>query len=201
MTGLHVVLSGPDGSGKTALTTSVCRLLESRALRVETAHLWNQTTNKARNRLGVAPYRLPPRSFFGSFLKAILMVGRYQRLFWLCIRPHKKSGGIFWSDRHFIDFVADPQRFRVRLPDFIRWSLWRFVPSADLTIILMTNVETLQCRTGEIGFEQSQNQIDAYERVLWRESDFIRIDASQSIDQSSAQLERLIIDQLGLSVH
>ena len=197
--GLHVAISGPDGVGKSTVTERVCELIDSRFASLETSHLYSRTTHQKRSTVGLPPYLKPPRDLVGSFAKVVYMIYGYHRLFWGWVRPHTKRGGIFWSDRYFTDLLADQERFRVRLPVWVLLVFWRFVPKPDLNLILITTAETIQERCDEVNLEQTQEQVRGYERLLGQSDQFIRVDAAQSIEESSTYIAQLIIDRQNLS--
>ena len=194
--GLHVAISGPDGVGKSTVTERVCQLVDRQFTSLETSHLYNRTTHKKRSTVGIPPYLKPPGGWLGSFAKVIYMIYSYHRLFWRWIRPHKKRGGIFWSDRYFTDLLADQKRFRVYLPTWFLLLAWRVTPKPDLNLILITTPEVIQGRCNEINLEQTQKQVRGYELLLGQSDQFIRVDAAQSIEESSANIGQLIIDRL-----
>jgi thymidylate kinase len=194
--GLHVAISGPDGVGKSTVSERVFDLIDDHFAGIETSHLSTRTPRRKAVGIGTAPYAKPPRGWLGSLAKVVYMMYGYHRLFWRGVRPHKRTGGIFWSDRYFTDLLADPARFRVQLPQWFLRLAWQLVPKPDLNLILVAVPDTIQERCDEIDLEQTRAQVQAYELLLAQSDQFIRIDAGLSIEDSSALICRMIMDRL-----
>ena len=194
--GLHVAITGPDGVGKSTVSELAQGSIGPCFRSLETAHLSLRTTTMDLSTRGVAPYTQKNRGLAASLLKTLVLVASFNRLFWRWIWQQKRKHGLFWSDRHFSDFIADPQRFRVSLPLWIRRLSWRFVPSPDLTIVLVASAETIQERCDEVNLEQTRHQVDQYEELARYDKSLYRISAEQSADQVADEIATAVIGLL-----
>lgn len=194
--GLHVAITGPDGVGKSTVSKLAQGSIGPCFRSLETAHLSLRTTAMDLSGGGVAPYIQKSRGLVASLLKTLVLVGSFHRLFWRWIWQQQRKHGLFWSDRHFSDFVADPHRFRVRLPLWVRYLSWRLVPSPDLTIVLIAPAETIQQRCDEVDLEQTRHQVDQYEKIARYDESLYRISAEQPADRVAEEIATAVIEVL-----
>ena len=194
--GLHLALTGPDGVGKSTVTQNVCQTLLACFRNIETTHLDVRTTQMTTAPQAVVPYRDKPRGLIGSLAKTLLLVLRFQRLYWGLSFLHRRQHGLLWSDRHFSDFVADQERFRVKLPRWLRHLSWALVPQPDLTFVLLSSPQIIQQRSREVDFEQTAEQIKHYELLLDGRKRLRRIDATPAPDAVALTILDAVIELL-----
>ncbi len=195
-TGLYVAITGPDGVGKSTVSQKVFGLTKPCFRAVETSHLSVRTTAMKTTPPVQAPYTKKARGGLGSLLKLVVLVLRFHRLYWRWVWPHLRKHGLFWSDRHFGDFVADPERFRVRLPLSVRRLSWNLLPHPDLTFVLVAKPETIQSRCSEVSLDQTQSQLARYEAMVTYSKSLVRVPADQTADQVAYAVTAVIISRL-----
>ncbi len=132
--GLHLVLTGPDGCGKTTAGKGLKNDIAACFRGVEQVHLFRPQTRRI-NSAAVAPYDQSARGLLGSLLKAGLVIWRSHRLNWKFVAHARLRSKLVLNDRHAVDLLADPKRFRVQLP----WSMLKlvlhFCHQPDLTLV------------------------------------------------------------------
>jgi len=195
-TGLFIAITGPDGVGKSTVSQKVFQDIEPCFRSVETSHLSVRTTAMTKAPPIVAPYAHRPRGFFGSLAKTLVLITRFHRLYWRWTWLHLRKHGLFWSDRHFADFVADPKRFRVKLPLWIRKLSWKFTPNPDLNFVLLASPQTIQKRCDEVDLGQTTQQLKQYEDLLDHSKQLVRIDANPDADVVAQSLVKIIVAHL-----
>jgi thymidylate kinase len=65
-------------------------------------------------------------------------------------------------DRHLVDALVDPRRYRYGGPSWLLRLIWRLAPKPDLVILLDAPPEVLQARKQEVHVEESARQREAY---------------------------------------
>jgi thymidylate kinase len=112
---------------------------------------------------GKPPHELPPRSFLSSVIRAIFYWFAYYTLGY-CVtdRLALARGTLILHDRHLIDAVVDPRRYRYAGPLWLlRW-IQRSIPQSDLVILLDAPAEVMQARKQEVPFAETARQREAY---------------------------------------
>ena len=69
-------------------------------------------------------------------------------------------------DRHFIDALVDPQRYRYGGPSWLLRPLWRLIPKPDLVILLDVPAEVLHARKREVALAETAEQRRAYRELV-----------------------------------
>jgi thymidylate kinase len=66
------------------------------------------------------------------------------------------------NDRHFVDILVDPKRYRYGGPLWLLRLIWRLTPKPDLIVLLDAPPEVLQARKQEVPFDETARQRNAY---------------------------------------
>lgn len=151
--GVHIVFIGPDGAGKSTTIKGTAVALEPlfsghqvNGFAPPIAHLFRHNfptkdTSK--------PHSLRPRGWVTSLLRAGYWT-LHALISHVTLRLAKARGTLVLSDRHFIDILVDPVRYRYGGP---RWALhlvdW-VNPKPDFIILLTGRPEVIQARKREI---------------------------------------------------
>ena len=179
--------------GKSTVTQNVCQILLACFRNIETTHLDVRTTNDICPQ-AVVPYRDKPRGLIGSLAKTLLLVLRFQRLYWGLSFLHRRQHGLLWSD-HFSDFVADQSGFESSFR-WLRHLSWALVPQPDLTFVLLSSPQIIQQRSREVDFEQTAEQIKHYELLLDGREAPTLIDATPTPDAVALTILDAVIELL-----
>jgi thymidylate kinase len=69
-------------------------------------------------------------------------------------------------DRHMLEVVVDPKRFRYAGPSWLAKAFMQLIPTPDLIVLLDTPAEILQSRKQEVPFEETRRQRDAFKALV-----------------------------------
>jgi hypothetical protein len=99
-------------------------------------------------------------------------------------------------DRHVMEIVVDPRRFRYGGPAWLaRWAA-RLIPQPDLVILLDAPAEVLQSRKQEVPLAETRRQLEAYRSYVNRLSNGRIVDASQPVEQIVEDVRQAIRHRL-----
>jgi thymidylate kinase len=103
-------------------------------------------------------------------------------------------------DRHLVDALVDPKRYRYSGPMWLLRLIWWFVPRPDLIILLDAPPEVLQARKQEVSFEESARQRKAYRSLVGRMVNGHIVDAARPLDEVVRAVNDLILHYLSARV-
>ncbi len=167
--GVHIVFIGPDGAGKSTTIVGMAAALEPLFIRHEVkgfappiANLFRRTLPKKDTS---KPHSLRPRGWVTSLLRAGYWA-LHALISHVTLRLAKARATLVLSDRHFLDILVDPVRYRYGGP---RWAL-HFVewvnPKPDLIILLTGRPEVIQARKREITVEATTALCQGYQKLV-----------------------------------
>ena len=179
--GLVVVVTGPDGSGK----TEVAQALVAQALAPPVLHLHHRPgvlPSKTRHDGPVtephANVAYPP--WLSAWKLAYLWLD-FVLGWWLRIRPVVRRGGSVVLERGWWDLAVDPQRYRLAPLHAMIRVLGKTVPRPDVTLILTAAPEVLLARKQELPAEELVRQTQAWDELTRTYLRAVVLDASQPI--------------------
>jgi thymidylate kinase len=190
--GLLIACLGPEGSGR----VNVIEHLSAHPLALFIhAHIMDLRPHMMRP-VPVNPESRIPRGRLGTFAKLMMFFADYWLGYWLQIRPKLVRSTLVVSNRYFDDILVDPRRYRFGKPHaFARWLL-PWIPRPELWLVFDVATEVLQTRTRQVAAEEAARLRSEYRKVLRRQEDVVVLDASQPIEEVSAEAERAIVAQL-----
>lgn len=161
-----VLLVGPDGTGKSTIAE---RLASSEGLGViETGHYRPGILWKRSPEVTVTPHAERRRSVFASFGK---LVAVFVDFVLGHVGPWRRTGrrGVIVLERGWWDHVADPARYRLppRL-SVVASVLGRFLPRADLVVILGGDPAAIVARKPELGEGEVAVQLERWRALAAR---------------------------------
>ncbi len=152
--GLAVAFLGPDGAGKSSVIKAVPQALAGAFNRTTCYGFapgilrWLRPADGPKTR----PHAAPPRSPVISIMRAL---GYWLVYYLLCyrvtLRLHLAHSTLVLHDRHLLDALVDPKRYRYSGPRWLLRLIWWFVPKPDLVVLLDAPPEVLQSRKQEVG--------------------------------------------------
>ncbi|MCP3920745.1 MAG: hypothetical protein GY711_34900 [bacterium] len=191
--GMFVVFLGTDGSGKSTLLDAVRSSLEPafRGASVKTFHLrpgllpqldrivhLGRATYDASD--CASPHRAQPSGRLVSNLRVLYYALDYWIGYALRVLPGRRRNALVLFDRWFLDYLVDPERFRVRHGTVAARLISRLVPRADAVIVCTAPADVVQARKPELAPEESARQVAAYE-ALARERGFHVVSTDQPL--------------------
>lgn len=202
MTGLTVVLTGPDGTGKSTLAGIIPDLVRAEFTTHVHRHwrpaLLPSAGEVVRSTPGdpTRPHERPPHN---KIVSAGLLIYDWLDFFlggWVQLRPVAARGGFVLYERGWWDLLVDQRRYRLQVaPGLIRL-LGRLLPRPDLVLILEADPGTLSARKSELPYHELARQLEAWRRVLPARVRRAYLDASRPIDEVAAHAKREILATL-----
>jgi thymidylate kinase len=202
--GLHVIFLGPDGAGKSSVIQGVRLGLAGAfaATRCETfpPALMRRLLGRP---LGpeTLPHALPPRSFVGSVIRALYYwLVYYWPGYYLTVRLALARSQLVVHDRHLVDALVDPKRYRYGGPAWLLQLISRLIPKSDLVILLDAPVEILQARKHEVPAAETARQQQAYRSLVGRIATGHILDAARPLGQVVADVNDLLVEHLSARI-
>jgi thymidylate kinase len=158
---------GPDGSGKSTVIENVNEKLRWSRLKIFSVHWLPFLGPRARPSKGIVtdPHAQPPKSSFLSCLQLVKILfywwwASFRHLFHL-----RAKRAMVFSDRFYLDLLADPRRYRYGASLNIARFVFRFLPKPDRVIVLHTKADIILARKEEVSREELERQLDRYREI------------------------------------
>ena len=131
------------------------------------------------------PHGKPPHSMLISLAKILVWFIEewYSRLFLDNNEP------LLICDRYYHDLLVDPMRYRYSGPRWAAVLVGKLIPKPDLWVLLDAPASLLQSRKQEVPPEESERQRQAYLAFVTRQSNYVVINASQSLNDVIDEVE------------
>lgn len=199
-TGLHVVLLGPDGAGKSSVLECVADELGPCFWRARQYHLRPHFGRDAGEGTAVTdPHGKAARGVIASTAKLGWWLADYMIGYWSSVRPALSRTTLVTFDRYYHDLLADPVRYRYRgTPAAVRL-VGRLIPGPDLTFVLDVPAEVARARKQEVTAREAERQRVAY-RALAEELGAQVVDASQPLQVVARVVADRILDSLAARI-
>jgi thymidylate kinase len=197
-TGLHVVLLGPDGAGKSTILEALDRDLAPAFRRTLRFHLQPGLLRRSSGNGSpvVNPHGKKPRSKVESLAKAWIWFFEYTIGYFVKVRPRLSQSSLVLFDRYLADVIVDPLRYRYGGSPRLVQAIWKVVPKPDLIVLLDVPPEILQRRKQEVLFGESERSRNEYLTLVRNISYANVIDASQPLNVVSASVNTIIMNHL-----
>jgi thymidylate kinase len=202
--GLAVVVLGPDGAGKSSVINAVAKDMIGAFPRARCYSFPPAVLARLRQRPEgpfTLPHELAPRSYMMSVVRAVCYWFVYYQL---CYRSavglHLARSILVLHDRHLVDALVDPERYRYSGPMWLLRLIWWFVPKPDLVILLDAPPEVLQSRKQEVSFAESERQRNAYRSLVGSMANGHIIDAVRPLEEVVSAVNDLILHNLSARV-
>jgi thymidylate kinase len=191
-----VAVLGPDGSGKTSVLNGVADTLSIGQVH---RHHWRPHVLSVRastNEAVTNPHADPPRSRFVSSLKLLWLMLDWWIGYWGVIVHQRARQGVVLFDRHFIDILVDPRRYRYNSPVWLTRFAGTLVPKPNVFIFLDAPVESLQARKQEVSRSEGARQRDAYLELAASISGAHVVNVDRPLEDVVSDVRSLITQQI-----
>jgi thymidylate kinase len=198
--GLDVVFLGPDGAGKSSVIRSVSQEAVgafNKATRYSFPPALLRRLHRHPPRPDPLPHAVPPRSFLASVSRAVLYWFVYHTLgYFVTVHLALASSTLVLHDRHLVDALVDPRRYRYGGPLWLLRLIWRLIPKPDLVILLDAPPEVLQARKQEVPFEETTRQREAYLSLVRTMRNGHIVDVDRPLQEVVDEVNDLILRHL-----
>lgn len=147
--------------------------------------------------LGFNPHALPSRGAAYSLAKLgfwwwdFVVLGYIMEIYPQLTRP-----ALLMFDRYYQDLLVDPRRYHYGGPLWLAHLVGRLIPQPHLTILLDAPPEVLRGRKQELPIEEVARQREAFVELVRGLPNGHVVDTSRPLDESAAEVERIILDYL-----
>lgn len=202
-TGFVVVIQGPDGSGKSTISSKLMDSLNKGFRHVKEYH-WRPGVLPQISKVVKTdhlqdifnPHKLPVQNSFISLIRIIyywldFVLGYLIKIHWRKIRST-----FIVFDRYFYDFYIDPRRFRLSLPNGFIKLLTKLVPSPDLIIVLKSSPVEIHSRKKDLPIQEIEKQYQKIDDLFLNNNIAVTVDSSHGIDKMVKESNEIIISEL-----
>jgi thymidylate kinase len=161
--GLHVVICGPDGAGKSTIIARLGTLACFR--RQRPFHFRPHVFDPSHGPAVTQPHAQLPRAAGWSNLKTLYYFADHWLGYWLKVFPAKVRNELVIFDRSFEDLLIDPRRYRLSGATTLAGLLKRLAPRADFTVVLDAEPAVIHARKPELALEELRRQREALRQL------------------------------------
>ena len=162
-----VAVLGPDGSGKSTLLAALRSAWPQSLGPVHIHHLRPHRLNRRTAATGPVtdPHGQPPRGTVMSVAALSFVMLDWWIGYWTRIVRQRAKHGLVVFDRHLLDVLADPLRYRYGGPSWVARAACRLVPRPDIIVVLDAPTSVVRARKQEVTTAESERQSIAYRRL------------------------------------
>jgi thymidylate kinase len=159
-----LAILGPDGSGKSTL---VAGIRDAWPACVRVYHLRPERLNRPGRAIGpvVDPHGKPPRGAVLSAVALMFVIMDWWLGYWTSIARHRARGDLVVFDRHLMDVLVDPRRYRYGGPLWLARAACAVVPRPNLIVILDAPPAVVRERKQEVSEAELHRQLAAYRHI------------------------------------
>lgn len=142
------------------------------------------------------PHRSKPANPFSSLIRISYYTLDYIIGWQKCVRNdvHYDRYSVF--DRYSYDFIVDPRRTKLNLPESIRTFFVKLTPQPGIVFVLNAKPETVYARKQELPLEEIERQAKMYKKVAEsNKKRFVMIDAEKKPEEMAEQAIHYIMNK------
>jgi thymidylate kinase len=193
-----VAVLGPDGSGKSTLLAALRDGWPRTLGAVQVHHLRPHRLDRPGAAAGpvVDPHGQPPRAAVPSAAALAFVVADWWIGYWSRIARERAKHGLVVFDRHLLDVLVDPLRYRYGGPVWLARAACSIVPRPDVVVVLDAPPDVVRLRKTEVAPAESARQSAAYRRLAADLGRAHLVDASGSPDQVLDTVTAIVRNQM-----
>lgn len=191
-----VAVLGLDGSGKSSLLDALKQRLGRGRPFVEVRVEHWRPGRVMRSKVSgpvMDPHGKPPQGVLASFAKLGFLLADWAVGYWLYLAHLRAKGMLVAFDRHYIDLLVDPRRYRYGGPMWLAQLAGRFIPRPDLFIVLDLPAEVAHARKPEVPLDEAKRLRKRYLELARSLPNAHVVDASRPLEEVVAEVENLIL--------
>jgi thymidylate kinase len=201
-----VACIGTDGSGKSTIINHITPLIKKKFncnLYYEhmrpnylpsIADLFGKENN---HNVVNNPHDSSVSGFFGSLLRWSYYFLDYSLGYYFKIKKRKSKNQDFWIfDRYYYDYLIDPRRARIKLPQWIIKLGQFLIPEPDLILCLGTDAIAIHNRKPELTLQEVERQVRALKKFSQSHKKALWIDTGKDIESSVNDAMEAIINMI-----
>ena len=203
--GFFVVILGPDGCGKSTVTDALSLELQRGYRKIRQFHWRPGLLPKLGRNSGnsnvqeVSPDLAPPTvSKYKGGISLIRFVYYWLDFvlgYWLKIYPIKAQTTLVIGERYFPDVLVNPARYGFDVPRWMMRLAAKWVPQADMVILLEDDPVAINARKDELTVEKIAELLAKYKQELSHWKNPVVINTSKGIDDVVFQVKNIILDE------
>lgn len=208
--GYTIAFLGTDGSGKSTIINAVSSVLGQafhKGVRYEhmrpnylpsLAILTGKRSKDTPMEICTNPHGGKTSGFIGSLLRVSYYWLDYTYGYLCKVYFDKSVKNHVWIfDRYFYDYVNDPQRACIRLPQWLLKCYGLFIPKPDLIICLGTDPERIHARKPELPLVEVRRQVETLKVFAKNNKKAVWIDTGCSVEESVHYTMKAILNMMG----
>lgn len=193
--GTWLVFLGSDGSGKSTLINQLSVFCSKFYTGVNYYHFrpyFFSNKNPHLNSPVLNPHFLPGRSSLFSYLKFLYFYFDYLFGYFFVLKPKINNGEIIFFDRHLVDVIVDPKRYRFNSNvNFIKF-LYNLLPKPDLFFILSAEPKIIQNRKKELPLKTIKLQQNLYLNLKDNIPNSVLINTNGTLKKSLIDIKNIL---------
>jgi O-antigen/teichoic acid export membrane protein/thymidylate kinase len=197
--GLIVTILGPDGAGKTTLSTMLFDLLGP-AFGPQRLLLWRPEVLPRLSRQPSTidlPHSKPPRHALQSLARIVAVFLDYWVGHFLLVKPLLSRSALILYDRSFHDLVVDSRRYRYGGPSWVPRFLMKLLPRTEsLFVVLNADPEIILERKQEMPREEVRRQLEAYRHLAAELPNAHVIQTDRDPKATACEMSQCVVDYL-----
>ena len=198
--GLVVGILGRDGCGKSTFVSEISCTLGTNFQSTIAFKKFPDFFYKSKTKKEVfetqKPHYYKKHDRISSFIKLNFLLAEFVLGYWFKIYPLKVKSHLVLFDRYFIDILADPLRYRIKLNRFFIKVFHYIIPQPDLWIIIDLPSDVLLKRKQELTFEMAEKLRYEYLNLHHFLPNSIVISNDQEINSTVAKASAFILNYM-----
>ncbi len=198
--GLLITILGPDGAGKTTLSTMIFDVFGP-AFGPRKILLWRPEVLPRLSRTDSAmdlPHSKPNRGGLESVLRILAIFLDYWVGHFMLVKPLLSRSGLIVYDRDLHDVLVDSRRYRYGGPNWLPRLLIKALPQTEsLFLILDAPLEVILARKQEVPPEEVSRQLAAYRKLATDLSNSYLVHTDGDLEATTSAVAQSVVDYLG----